>query len=321
MEIRRSRENAVVLPAITLIAVGGCARSHADPVRAILNTRLRSTSADPWQTRESPGTSAQAPSGILRTLSAPALAADRPLRRPGTGPETHPRFRDVLRIDLHNLPSEIWKDTKAVYGSTTNLLILASAYGASLAVQGTDVDDHLARSLEDHDVFKDDVNVAIGALGNPVSHLGLAGVFYLLGDEAKDNRERHVGRLLFRALIINDLSTMGVKLAAWDNGPNGERFAFPSGHTSSTFTVASVLHRAYGPWVGLPLYGLGALVAVERLDDDEHHLSDVVMGAAMGLVIGHTVAGRGDLEVFGGRIVVVTDPNGGFTGLAWHLRL
>ena len=50
--------------------------------------------------------------------------------------------------------------------------------------------------------------------------------------------------------------------ATSDRSPNGEWGTFPSGHTSSTFVVASVLHEAYGPVVGIPLYALGTLVAL-----------------------------------------------------------
>jgi hypothetical protein len=77
------------------------------------------------------------------------------------------------------------------------------------------------------------------------------------------------------------------------------------------------MHRAYGPWVGAPLYGLGALVAYERLESDEHYLSDVLMGGVMGLVIGHTVAGEHGFELFGGEVVPYADPATGSSGVAW----
>ena len=77
------------------------------------------------------------------------------------------------------------------------------------------------------------------------------------------------------------------------------------------------MHQAYGPWVGAPLYALSALVGYERLESGEHYLTDVIMGGIMGLVIGHTVAGEHDLEVFGGRIVPFVDPYTQTSGLAW----
>jgi membrane-associated phospholipid phosphatase len=231
-----------------------------------------------------------------------------------------PGFWETVSRDFETLPSDLWDDTKAVYGNAPNLIILGLTYGGSLAIQSTGPDDTIEDSLRDKSIFKEDFADAFGALGNPALHFGAAGVWYLLGQQRQDDKTYEVGRTLFSALIVNGLSTVAGKLASWDNSPNGEYFAFPSGHTSSTFTVASVMHQAYGPLAGVPLYGLGVLVAVERLDDGEHYFSDVVMGGVMGLVIGHSIAGEHELELFGGRIVPYADPYQGATGIAWHFE-
>ena len=92
----------------------------------------------------------------------------------------------------------------------------------------------------------------------------------------------------------------------------------PSGHTSSTFALAAVLHHEYGAAVGIPLYGLGVGVAYSRLEDGEHYLSDVVMGGVLGLVIGHTVANDGEPpRLFGGTILPYADQASGAMGIAW----
>jgi membrane-associated phospholipid phosphatase len=240
---------------------------------------------------------------------------DRPAR-----PGPLPGFWETLKRDLKAMPSDVWEDTKTVYKSPTNLLILGSAYGASLTLQATHVDDTVEDSLRNKDIFGDDFNIALSVAGNPATHFGVAGLWYLIGQQNQDDKTYEVGKTLFSALIINGLSTTFGKMATFDKAPNGERFAFPSGHTSSTFTVASVLHEAYGPWVGVPLYGLGVLVAVERLDDGEHYLSDVIMGGVMGLVIGHSVASGHEFELFGGHVVPYADPSTGATGIAWRKR-
>ena len=59
--------------------------------------------------------------------------------------------------------------------------------------------------------------------------------------------------------------------------------SFPSGHTTLAFAAATVLDREtasrWVPWVAYPVAGL---VGWSRLYDDEHWLSDVVAGAAVG---------------------------------------
>ena len=62
---------------------------------------------------------------------------------------------------------------------------------------------------------------------------------------------------------------------------------------------------------------LSGLVAYERMDDREHHFSDVVFGAALGFVVGKTVAKGHSPEIFGGQIVPYVSPYSGGSGLAW----
>jgi|GEM_PF-3017924 len=227
---------------------------------------------------------------------------------------------DTVKRDLRDLPGVFWEDTKAVYTDKSNLLVLGLTYGASLTLQQTGTDDTVENSFRRHGhrTFNDDFLDGFGAAGNPAIHFGLAGLWYLVGQQTQDEKTYNVGTKLFRALTLNGVSTMLGKAATWDRGPNGEWGTFPSGHTSSTFALASVMHHEYGPLAGVPLYGLGVLVGYTRLEDDEHYLSDVVMGGVLGLVIGHTIANDDQPpEVFGGRILPYADPASASTGIAW----
>ena len=161
---------------------------------------------------------------------------------------------------------------------------------------------------------------AFGAIGNPGTHFALAGVWYLLGQQTCNDKTYEVGKTLFSALTINGLTVMIGQTASWDKSPNGEWGTFPSGHTSSSFVVASVMHEAYGHLVGIPLYGLATLAGIERLDDREHYFSDVVMGAVLGTVVGHSVASGRDPEFFGWKLLPYASPEGG-AGVAFMKTL
>ena len=64
--------------------------------------------------------------------------------------------------------------------------------------------------------------------------------------------------------------------------------SFPSGHAASAFTAAMLL--AGGP--ATPLwFALAATIAASRVYTQMHHTSDVVAGAALGVVLG-TIARR-----------------------------
>lgn len=61
--------------------------------------------------------------------------------------------------------------------------------------------------------------------------------------------------------------------------------SFPSGHATAAFTAAVLLaDRRRGPW-----YVLAAVVAASRVYVRMHHASDVVVGAAFGIVLGRTL--------------------------------
>ncbi|PKP16189.1 MAG: hypothetical protein CVU06_15110, partial [Bacteroidetes bacterium HGW-Bacteroidetes-22] len=67
--------------------------------------------------------------------------------------------------------------------------------------------------------------------------------------------------------------------------------SFPSGHTSTIFATATVWARVYAdkPWIGLLSYSLATAVGISRIHDQQHWLSDVVAGAAIGYWIGSTL--------------------------------
>jgi len=122
--------------------------------------------------------------------------------------------------------------------------------------------------------------------------------------DAKLNEFSHA---LISAYTINGLAVLAIKGIADTDRPdpdwNGGRWGFPSFHAASAFTIAGVLEEYYGWRAAVPAYALGGLVSWSRIDEQDHDLSDVVFGAALGWVIGKSVAGthlRND-----GRVVIL----------------
>jgi undecaprenyl-diphosphatase len=60
--------------------------------------------------------------------------------------------------------------------------------------------------------------------------------------------------------------------------------SFPSGHATSVFAVAAIF-GSYYPWLRLPLFVLAGAIALGRVYLERHYLSDVVAGAAIGMVV------------------------------------
>jgi len=166
------------------------------------------------------------------------------------------------------------------------------------------VDEPVANHFRDHrsqtgqDVA--DAWAKVGTIGVGVVTVGvLAG-----GLISHNDKVTHAGlRLAFSAALAGGLAE-GVKLgtgrerpfqstSAWDFDPGHLDSSFPSGHTTLAFAMAASLsddiHRT---WATVGLYGLATGVAVSRVYQQEHWVSDVFGGAALGITSAKLVSGR-----------------------------
>lgn len=68
---------------------------------------------------------------------------------------------------------------------------------------------------------------------------------------------------------------------------SGRRNSFPSGHTAQAFVAASFLAKEYGHksiWISIGAYTAAATVGTLRLMNNRHWLSDVMVGAGIGIL-------------------------------------
>ncbi|MEO5818974.1 MAG: phosphatase PAP2 family protein [Vicinamibacteraceae bacterium] len=181
--------------------------------------------------------------------------------------------------------------------SLETALVLGTAGGISLAAQRNDaLLTRRAVASETLDLVFEPGDVVGGGL----SQVGGALATYLVGRATGHPRVAVLGGDLLRAQMVNSVLTQGIKLAVDRPRPDLGRYSFPSGHASATFATAAVLQRHYGWKAGVPAYGLAAFVAGSRIQENRHFLSDVVFGAAIGVVSGRAVSvghGRGRFAV------------------------
>jgi membrane-associated phospholipid phosphatase len=117
---------------------------------------------------------------------------------------------------------------------------------------------------------------------------------YAVGRATKQPRVAQVGVDLVRAQIVSQTVTQAVKFATQRTRPDGTSLSFPSGHTASSFATASVLHSHFGWKAAVPAYAMATWVAASRVQMKRHHVSDVIVGASVGLLAGRSVTfGRG----------------------------
>lgn len=126
-------------------------------------------------------------------------------------------------------------------------------------------------------------------LGDGWTQGGVAVGAYVVGRATGHRELTHVGSDLVRAQVLNALITRSAKIVGGRRRPSGGRHAMPSGHASATFTTASVLHAHYGWEVGAPAYAAAAFVGWSSIRNEAHWVSDVIVGATIGTIVGHTV--------------------------------
>lgn len=132
----------------------------------------------------------------------------------------------------------------------------------------------------------------IGASAGTLSTIAPLTVALFAGGRASgDSRFRAATYDIAQATLVTGLYTGILKTAVGRTRPDGsDNKSFPSGHTSNAFAWATVASHHYGPKVGIPAYAIAGLIGASRIESDKHHLSDVVAGAALGMIVGRTVA-------------------------------
>lgn len=164
-------------------------------------------------------------------------------------------------------------------------------------------------------------NAALGALSDAGNTWGAPGVIVLStglwigGRLADDPRMATIGFRAFEAIGVSGVITGTIKgivgrarprISPTDAGDlqwmrgarDGNDYqSFPSGHTTAAFAFAAAVTtetRRLVPGraraVGLTTYGLASVTAFARMYSDAHWLTDVIAGAAVGIVTGHAAS-------------------------------
>lgn len=104
------------------------------------------------------------------------------------------------------------------------------------------------------------------------------------------------GRSSWGRMLVSDAFSVGLMAIAVNSlkyscrvmRPNGSsRNSFPSGHTATAFMAATMLHKEYGhrsPWYSIGGYAVATVTGVTRQLNNRHWMSDVMVGAGIGIL-------------------------------------
>jgi len=187
------------------------------------------------------------------------------------------------------------------------------ALGATFAASAATYDHSISSRLDgtQSDEFRP------GAiLGGAEFQFGASIATYSIGRLTGNSRAAEVGARLLRAQIVSQVVTHSLKYAVHRTRPDGStNNSFPSGHTSVSFASATVLQREFGWKVGLPAYAIASYIGMSRVEGKRHFTSDVLFGAAIGVMAGRAAT----IDIAGKRFLVAPSATkgGGAVSFVW----
>jgi len=157
---------------------------------------------------------------------------------------------------------------------------------------------------------------------------------YTVGLFSDSRKVRVLGRMMFQSLTYSGLSAILLRYVAGRNRPPYTRDnlkftgfntdikfqSFPSGHVTVAFAFSTVLAEYIDtPWSRVGFYGLAGLAATERLINNQHWASDILLGALVGIAGGIHVVNEEAKRDNGDKSKLVILPT--FNGISLQYRL
>jgi len=247
----------------------------------------------------------------LRSQQPPGQAAD----NPQTEPEANIQDQDSRDRVLYSTETEhfkpltrklaqnIWMDQKDMWTSPFRVRNLEDALPWVLVAGGTAAliaSDHWSSRQLPNTVDQVSISHDVSQLGAGYTVLPITAGLYIGGAIAHNEKARETGILggeaILDSLIVAEVLKVTIRRQRpLDADGNGRFFqggsSFPSGHAAESWALASVVAHEYNSNILYPItaYGLASLVSFSRLSGQNHYLSDVFAGSALGWFTGRYV--------------------------------
>ena len=221
---------------------------------------------------------------------------------------------------LKSFASTVGGDVLHVFASPLRLKqedgLKLLAITAVTTVFVTLLDDRIDENFIERDDFYVKPAIGLAKIGNGYNKLSskyvLAGLSVPMlagGLIFKDKKLLETSRLMVEAFLISGVITqLGKRVFGRARPYTGEgslefepfKFrstrdtrSFPSGHSTSAFSMMTLLAKQYDRWwIKIPTYTLAVSVALQRIDSRNHWGADVVVGGLIGYWVGSTLVNK-----------------------------
>lgn len=199
------------------------------------------------------------------------LVAAPPLAAAGQAEAERSHFKTIV----NDLKLVVSKDSVPLLASATALALLALPFDETLTYSAS-CSTFQKTALEGWArVVGQEWLLASGALAT-----------YVVGRAAGQPKVVAVGGDLIESQVVAGITTFALKAAIPRARPDGGPRSFPSGHAAGTFAAATVLQQHFGLKGAIPAYSAAVLVSGARLQANSHYATDIIMGAAVGILSG-----------------------------------
>jgi membrane-associated phospholipid phosphatase len=197
--------------------------------------------------------------------------------------------------DLFSDQKAIWTSPKHLrsmhlQSNDRNWIVLFGAGTLGLVAADKDIMRHIGSDPAAHS--NSFGNYGLAAM------IGTSAGFYLRGFPSDDDHASETGLLAGEAAVDSVIVAEAMKFAFQRSRPNAINAgsfgsggaSFPSEHAFAAWSVASVIAHEYsGPMTKFLAYGAASAISFSRIAAREHFPSDVVVGSALGYLIGRYV--------------------------------
>ena len=208
-------------------------------------------------------------------------------------------------ITLRGTPVRILKDQAAIWTSPArvrdkNLVVLVPLVLATTVAVTTDHQVMSSSKLVDTSLNNYALTASNGLLGGfVVAPVAIYGVGYLHHDDHATETGILAGEAMVDSLVVDELlKAVTMRERPTVDGAKGKFFqtnvglgsSFPSTHSIIAWSSAAVIAHEYGgPLTQIAAYGLATGVSLTRALARQHFPSDVVVGSAVGWLVGRYI--------------------------------
>jgi membrane-associated phospholipid phosphatase len=213
------------------------------------------------------------------------------------------KFINAIRSDLEFSYENSLNVFKSPYYFDSNDFLITGVIVA-LTVTSFTIDNSIRKSvIKNKNNLMNKVTSVGENFGNAKYGSALSALLYFTGLIFDNQDVRETGQMLAESMLWNGVYTellkitflryrpytgnTNLKMEPFEFEHDSNENSLPSGHTSTAFTIATVLSQKLdNTYASIVLYSLASLTTYQRVYADVHWFSDTFLGAALGTIIG-----------------------------------